>query len=125
MESSKSSRVTRSGKIRLTNYKCTEISSDSVEESSYNITKRLKTKSGHKKCDEDVMVKNSVQKSKRKTQIPVIVTKDEAEKEIGFTREKWLKMDGAALGARCLDHIAEFDRRGLSVEISLGRWQGE
>lgn len=49
----------------------------------------------------------------------MVVSKEEADKELSYRREDWLKMDGAELGARCLDHLEELERqRCLSSNIS-------
>lgn len=97
-----------------------EQSSDSIVESSYcSSNKKAKKKNTNKRSVIDPTVKNPVQKSRRKTKIPIIVSKDEAEKELQYTRKAWLDMDPAALGERCLEHLAELDRqRSLCSNIS-------
>lgn len=72
----------------------------------------------------DKSVKNPINKSKRKITIPEIITKDEAEKERGYTREDWLNMDGAELGTRCLEHLAELDRQRTLCSNMSGQVAG-
>lgn len=64
-------------------------------------------------------IKNPINKARRKTSIPVIVSKEEADRELTYRREDWLKLDGAELGARCLDYLEELERqRCLSSNLS-------
>jgi len=105
LESPRIHKIRRDREVSLDNSKC---SSDSVE-SRYCSSKRNKKRNTNKKYVRDKTLKNPIQKSKRIAPIPNIVTKDEAEKEIQYTRAMWLKMDAAALGARCLDHLNELE----------------
>lgn len=97
-----------------------ERSSESVIASSYcSSSKKVSRKNTSKRGAKDPTVKNPVQKSRRKKQIPIIVSKDEAERELQYTRKTWLDMDPATLGERCLEHLAELDRqRNLCSNIS-------
>jgi len=65
-----------------------EQSSDSTIESRYcSSNKKAKKKNTNKRSAIDPTFKNPVQKSRRKTKIPIIVSKDEAEKELKYTRK--------------------------------------
>jgi len=97
-----------------------ERSSDSVIASSYcSSSKKVSKKNTSKRGAKDPTVKNPVQKPRRRKQIPIIVSKDEAERELQYTRKTWLDMDPATLGERCLEHLAELERqRSLCSNIS-------
>jgi len=71
----------------------------------------------------DYAAKNPTQKSRRKT-LPIHVTKDDAEKELQYTREDWLRMDPAALGERCLEHLSELEQQRARCSNISGRVAG-
>lgn len=100
----------RKGKVYSPSKTYLESSSESgtEEEISSQSKGRGKTKSNKAK---DKTVKNPIMKSKSK--IAPVVTKDEADIELGYTREKWMEMAPAALGARCLEHLAELERQRI------------
>lgn len=118
VESSRSSRSHRAKKTNLGSSKYVELSTDSEDDTIY-----CKPNKGRKKnktnTKTDKALKNPLNKSKRKTSLPEVVTKDETEKELRYSREDWLNLDGADLGSRCLDYLAELDRqRGLCGNLS-------
>lgn len=55
--------------------------------------------------------------------MPIHVTKNEAEKKLQYTREDWLRIDPAALGERCLEHLELKQQRARCSNIS-GRVAG-
>lgn len=97
--SSASSKTHKTRRDRESSLNCSKCSSDSVEESSYCSSKRNKKKNLNKKYAMDKIVKNPIQKSKKKAPISNVATKDEVGKELQYTRAMWLKMDRVALGA--------------------------
>jgi len=96
-----------------------EHSSGSIVESSYCSSSKKSKKNTNKKSAINPTVKNLVQRSRKRNKIPVKVSKEDAEKELQYTRNDWLDMDPAVLGGRCIDHLAELDRqRSLCSNIS-------
>lgn len=81
-------------------------------------------KSKNKKTDRDRVPRYQGQKSKRKAAIPIIITKEEAERDLQMSRQNWLDMDSAALGARCLDHLAELEQQRARCSNISGRVAG-
>lgn len=67
-------------------------------------------------------------KPRRKTAVPIAVSKESAERELQLSREDWLRMDPAALGERLLNHLAELEnQRARCSNISgqvAGRMKG-
>lgn len=117
VESLKSPKPCRTRRNKLESNKYLEPTSDSADDCM--IDRDTTFKSNKKSNKIDKTVKNPVQRGRRKTSIPEIVSKDETEQELRYTREKWLQMDGAALGSRCLDYLAELDRqRSLCSNLS-------
>lgn len=100
-----------------------ELSSDSVL-SNYSSNKKGNKKKDYKKGATDPTVKNPIKKSSRKAPSPSSVTKDEAEKELQFSREDWLKMDPAALGERCFAHLTELELQRSRCSNISGRVAG-
>lgn len=68
--------------------------------------------------------KNPSQKFRRKAAIPIVVSKESAERELQFSREKWLKMDPATLGGRLLDHLTELEYQRSRCSNISGRVAG-
>lgn len=103
----------------------TEYSSDCETEEETSTQSRTKTKTrGKVKANKmkDKTVKNPITKSRNRT-IPIVL-KEEVDIEASYSREKWMDMAPAALGARCLEHLAELERqRSLCSNIS-GRIAG-
>jgi len=91
--------------------------SDSEELSSLCSSYKSSRNKKDKKMNADRTVKKPI-KSKKKKQIPISVTKEEAEKEMSYSREDWLKMDPAALGERCLAHLMELKQQRSCSNIS-------
>lgn len=54
----------------------------------------------------------------------IMVTKEEAEKEMQMTRDDWFEMDPAKLGERCLAHLAELEQQRLRCSNISGQVQG-
>lgn len=90
----------------------------SVEGNKKSVKNKSKIKS------KDTTVKNPIRTSKGKRRVPEIVSRDKVDLEIGYTREKWLKMSGAELGAACLDHLAEMERQRYLCSNISGRIAG-
>lgn len=67
---------------------------------------------------------NNPMKSKKKKQIPISVTKEEAEKELQYSRENWLRMNPAALGERYLAHLTELEQQRSRCSNISGRVAG-
>jgi len=101
-----------------------EHSSDSFTASSCPSSNKKDKKKGNKKSAHDRPHKDYGQKSKRKIAIPITVTKEEAERELQYSRENWLDMDPAALGARCLDHLNEIENQRSRCSNISGRVAG-
>lgn len=98
--------------------------SGSTEKSSYRSTSTKKDKKKyHRSRVSDHAARNPIQKSRRKT-LPIHVTKDDAEKELQYTREDWLRMEPAALGKRCLEHLAELEQQRARCSNISGRVAG-
>lgn len=98
--------------LRSSNSKSEELSSFC---SSYKSVGNKK----HKRRNVDQTIKNPTKKKKK--QIPISVTKEEAEKELQHDREDWLKMDPAALGERCLAHLTELELQRSRCSNISGR----
>ncbi|GAB1869618.1 Reverse transcriptase [Camponotus japonicus] len=99
-----------------------ETSSDKEERSNCQTSsKRSKT---NKKRVSDRAQKYQGQKTRRKAAIPIIVSKEEAERDLQVSRQEWLDMDPAALGAKCLDHLAELDQQRARCSNISGRVAG-
>lgn len=116
------SRTQNKEKSRKASLERSELSSDSVL-SSYSSNKKGNKKKDFKKGVADPTVKNPIKKSSRKAPPPPSVTKDEAEKELQFSREDWLKMD-PALGERCLAHLTELEQQRSRCSNISGRVAG-
>lgn len=102
----------RKSKINKSYYESSEedsnISGEENKKSNRNKSKiKPKVKSNIYK---DITVKNPIRTTKDKRRVPEIISRDKVDLEIGYTREKWLKMSGAEFGAACLDHLAERQR---------------
>lgn len=119
------SRRDRNRKAEKNRRGSSERSTDNGERSSYHSSsKEVNKKKANKSGATDRTLKNPISKSRRRTQIPIIVTKEEAEKELQFCREDWLRMDPAALGERCLAHLAELEQQRSRCSNISGRVAG-
>lgn len=106
-------------RTRKTSQDQSETSSDGEELSSFCSSKRSYRKK--KDVQRNRAEKKPIQKASRRTLVPIIVTKDEAERELQLTREDWLKMD---LAARGVWHTQpNWNSRGPAVVIFLAGQQ--